>query len=69
MPISKKKQKQIKFISHIGDVITQFSGMSDRDFIDNSPDFWTPEERRIFDMLTEQEMRIKQEVFEILGIK
>lgn len=64
--ISKKKLKQISQISFMADVIKQYSSVSDRDFLDLAPDFWLPEETRIFDMLNELETKIKNEVLEIL---
>lgn len=65
--IAKKKLKLINQVTFIGEIIKEFETMSDRDFLDSPPDFWSLEERRIFDMLTEQEMKIKNEILRILG--
>ncbi len=70
MKTPKKVLKQIGLLSFMRDIIIAFPENFERDnktlWVDLPPTDWSKDETRIFDMLNEHEMKLKEAVFEIL---
>ncbi len=66
MPVSKKKLKEIKAISHVHEVIEEFLG-DDADFLESYPELWNDQERQLYDMLNAIQNRTITSVEKIIN--
>ena len=73
MKLSKKKLKEINFVSFINEVVeehTPISEKADGTFLRDAPSEWNEYETRLFDMLTELEDKTKEAIIKIVeGVK
>lgn len=62
--LGKKKIEKISYISFVDDIIEQYVG--DSTFLKHNPETWQREEKDVYDMLNELEMKLKDKILEVL---